>query len=93
MFSFPVVHPVEVAAPPTVLVEVPPGGVFLSDIPGMPGTVLGFALRFFQLFLASMSIYIMTSVHEFVTVSAFWYDLPRVFSFAAPSNSSLLLSV
>ncbi|RLN41929.1 hypothetical protein C2845_PM01G06870 [Panicum miliaceum] len=68
--SRPVVHPMEVAAPANPAQQ--PQGVLMKDLPGMPGTPSGLALRVTQLLLAAVSLAVMSSTSDFATVSAFW---------------------
>ncbi|CAN6301847.1 unnamed protein product [Urochloa humidicola] len=71
--SRPVVHPMEVAAPaPANPVQQPPG-VLMKDLPGMPGTPSGLALRVTQLLFAAVSLAVMSSTSDFASVSAFNY--------------------
>nr|CAB3496725.1 unnamed protein product [Digitaria exilis] len=77
--SRPVVHPMEVAAAaapapapaPANPAQQPPG-VLMKDLPGMPGTPSGLALRVTQLLLAAVSLAAMSSTSDFASVSAFW---------------------
>lgn len=69
------VHPVE--APPS-LPAAPEGTqqaprVRMEYIQGMPATLLGLSLRFFQFFFAAASLSVMASTSDFPSVSAFWY--------------------
>ncbi|XP_048610479.1 CASP-like protein 5A2 isoform X2 [Brassica napus] len=43
----------------------------MEDIQGMPATLLGLALRFFQFFFAAVSLSVMASTNDFPSVSAF----------------------
>ncbi|KAF8673690.1 hypothetical protein HU200_048439 [Digitaria exilis] len=50
-----------------------PPGVLMKDLPGMPGTPSGLALRVTQLLLAAVSLAAMSSTSDFASVSAFCY--------------------
>ncbi|CAF1831940.1 hypothetical protein Bca4012_030239 [Brassica carinata] len=67
------VHPVE--APPPAAAPAGAGTqaprVRMEDIQGMPATLLGLALRFFQFFFAAVSLSVMASTNDFPSVSAF----------------------
>ncbi|KAG2308460.1 hypothetical protein Bca52824_028208 [Brassica carinata] len=68
------VHPVEDPPPATATqVENHPPRVRMDDIEGMPGTLLGVALRFFQFFFAAASLSVMASTSDFPSVTAFCY--------------------
>lgn len=69
--SRPAVHPVE-APPPTDPVE-QPTGVLMKDLPGMPGTAGGLALRLAQFAFAAVALAVMASTNDFPSVSAFCY--------------------
>ncbi|CAL4913179.1 unnamed protein product [Urochloa decumbens] len=82
--SRPVVHPMEVAAPAPAPAaanqaqqqqqpQQQPPGVLMKDLPGMPGTPSGLALRVTQLLLAAISLAAMSSTSDFASVSAFIY--------------------
>ncbi|RID54017.1 hypothetical protein BRARA_G01371 [Brassica rapa] len=67
------VHPVE-APPPAAAPEATQAPrVRMEDIQGMPATLLGLTLRFFQFFFAAASLSVMASTNDFPSVSAFWY--------------------
>ncbi|XP_047311252.1 CASP-like protein 5A2 [Impatiens glandulifera] len=70
--SHPAVHPVE-APPPTTVGENVPARVRMKNIQGMPGTIGGLALRFFQLIFAAASLSIMSTTSDFPSVTAFRY--------------------
>ena len=71
--SRPVVHPMEVAAPaPANPAQQQPPGVLMKDLPGMPGTPSGLALRVTQFLLATVSLAVMSSTSDFASVTAFW---------------------
>jgi len=75
--SRPVVHPMEVAAAPAnPAQQQQPQGVLMKDLPGMPGTPSGLALRVTQFLLAAVSLAVMSSTSDFASVTAFWYPLP-----------------
>ncbi|CAN6290287.1 unnamed protein product [Urochloa humidicola] len=75
--SRPVVHPMEVAAPAPAPAnpaqQQQPPGVLMKDLPGMPGTPSGLALRVTQLLFAAISLAVMSSTSDFASVSAFCY--------------------
>ncbi|RID54018.1 hypothetical protein BRARA_G01371 [Brassica rapa] len=67
------VHPVE-APPPAAAPEATQAPrVRMEDIQGMPATLLGLTLRFFQFFFAAASLSVMASTNDFPSVSAFCY--------------------
>lgn len=59
------------APPPTDPVE-QPTGVLMKDLPGMPGTAGGLALRLAQFAFAGVALGVMASTNDFPSVSAFW---------------------
>lgn len=72
------VHPVEDPPPATEATQQQvennhPPRVRMDDIEGMPGTLLGVALRFFQFFFAAASLSVMASTSDFPSVTAFCY--------------------
>ncbi|KAG2553950.1 CASP-like protein 16 [Panicum virgatum] len=72
--SRPVVHPMEVAAAPAnPAQQQQPQGVLMKDLPGMPGTPSGLALRVTQFLLAAVSLAVMSSTSDFASVTAFCY--------------------
>ncbi|KAL5990641.1 hypothetical protein ACLOJK_011544 [Asimina triloba] len=73
--SHPSVHPVE--APPATDVAHDPRRVRMKDIQGMPGTVGGLALRFFQFAFAVGALCVMASTSDFPSVTAFRCNCPR----------------
>ena len=64
------VHPVE-APPPTTEGENVPR-VRMKDIQGLPGTIGGLVLRFFQFVFAVVALAIMATTSDFPSVTAFW---------------------
>lgn len=64
------VHPVE--DPPATEVGDNPPRVRMDDIEGMPGTLLGLALRFFQFLFAAAALCVMATTSDFPSVTAFW---------------------
>lgn len=68
------VHPVEDPPPPATEVLNPPR-VRMDDIEGMPGTLLGLALRLFQFLFAAAALSVMASTSDFPSVTAFWYTI------------------
>ncbi|KAM7526213.1 hypothetical protein LguiA_016115 [Lonicera macranthoides] len=71
--SRPSVHPVD-APPMTDGANVAPPRVRMKDIPGMPGTAVGLALRLFQFLFALISLSVMLTTTDFPTVTAFSCD-------------------
>ncbi|KAH7435901.1 hypothetical protein KP509_06G083300 [Ceratopteris richardii] len=67
--SRPAVYPVAVPPPITD----PPARLRMKDYQGMPGTMVGLALRLSQLGFAVLSFSIMVSTPDFVQVTAFCY--------------------
>ncbi|GFZ13134.1 CASP-like protein 5A2 [Actinidia eriantha] len=65
------VHPVE-APPPTTEGENAPR-VRMKDIQGLPGTIGGLVLRFFQFVFAVVALAIMATTSDFPSVTAFCY--------------------
>ncbi|CAB4282785.1 unnamed protein product [Prunus armeniaca] len=66
------VHPVEDV--PTTDGAVPhPLRVRMKDLPGMPGTHGGLALRLSQLFFSAAALVVMTTTSDFPSVTAFCY--------------------
>lgn len=71
--SHPSVHPVEVAPlPPTDGRVIVPPIVRMKVIQGMPGTIGGLGLRFFQFAYAVVSLVVMSTTSDFPSVTAFW---------------------
>ncbi|XP_010542592.1 PREDICTED: CASP-like protein 5A2 [Tarenaya hassleriana] len=64
------VHPVE--DPPATEADNAPR-VRMDNIQGMPGTLLGLALRFFQFLFAAASLCVMATTSDFPSVTAFCY--------------------
>ena len=64
------------AAPANPAQQQQPQGVLMKDLPGMPGTPSGLALRVTQFLLAAVSLAVMSSTSDFASVTAFWYPLP-----------------
>ncbi|KAF8009038.1 hypothetical protein BT93_J0122 [Corymbia citriodora subsp. variegata] len=64
------VHPVE-DPPMTEGVNAP--RVRMKDIQGMPATIGGLALRFFQFLFAAAALCVMATTSDFPSVTAFWY--------------------
>ncbi|CAF2165184.1 hypothetical protein IGI04_027206 [Brassica rapa subsp. trilocularis] len=68
------VHPVEAPPPAAAAPEATQAPrVRMEDIQGMPATLLGLTLRFFQFFFAAASLSVMASTNDFPSVSAFCY--------------------
>ncbi|KAI3849731.1 hypothetical protein MKW98_026645 [Papaver atlanticum] len=79
--SHPSVHPIEIRPDTGGGVVVVGGGddenagprVRMRDIQGMPGTLLGLSLRLCQFAFAVVSVCIMASTSDFISVTAFCY--------------------
>lgn len=70
------VHPVEDV--PTTDGAVPhPLRVRMKDLPGMPGTHGGLALRLSQLFFSAAALVVMATTSDFPSVTAFWWVAPH----------------
>ncbi|CAH8386084.1 unnamed protein product [Eruca vesicaria subsp. sativa] len=68
------VHPVEAPPPaPAATQADQPPRVRMEDIQGMPATLLGLSLRFFQFFFAAASLSVMATTSDFPSVTAFCY--------------------
>ncbi|XP_076903351.1 CASP-like protein 5A2 [Bidens hawaiensis] len=83
--SHPSVHPVE--APPA---DGRPARVRMKVIQGMPATIGGLSLRFFQFAYAVVSLAVMVSTSDFPSVTAFCYLVAAV---ALQSMWSLSLAI
>ncbi|MFS7959104.1 hypothetical protein Hanom_Chr08g00686731 [Helianthus anomalus] len=70
--SHPSVHPVEAASlPPADKRGVVPLRVRMKVLQGMPGTIGGLSLRFCQFAYAVVSLAVMASTSDFLSVTAF----------------------
>ncbi|KAJ0777862.1 hypothetical protein HanOQP8_Chr02g0076291 [Helianthus annuus] len=66
-------HPVEAAPlPPADGRAVVPPRVRMKVIQGMPGTIDGLSLQFYQFAYAVVSFAVMASTSDFPSVTAFW---------------------
>ncbi|OIV98799.1 hypothetical protein TanjilG_25045 [Lupinus angustifolius] len=72
----PSVHPIE-APPLTDNAAILPRQT-LKDVQGMPGTIGGFILRFFQFSFSIASLSVMSSTNDFPSVTAFRYLVAAV---------------
>lgn len=68
--SYPSVHPVEAPPPLTEGANAPRAR--MKDIQGMPGTIGGLVLRFFQFVFAAVALSVMATTSDFPSVTAFW---------------------
>ncbi|PON50932.1 CASP-like protein 5A [Trema orientale] len=72
--SHPTVHPVEAPSPaPAPAAENPRPRGRMEDLPGMPGTPCGLALRLVQFAFALVGLSVMASTADFPSVSAFCF--------------------
>ncbi|RVW32108.1 CASP-like protein 5A1 [Vitis vinifera] len=71
--SHPAVHPIE--APPLTDAANGAPRARMKDIQGMPGTLGGLVLRFFQFAFAAVSLCVMATTSDFPSVTAFWYGI------------------
>ncbi|KAJ9684611.1 hypothetical protein PVL29_016867 [Vitis rotundifolia] len=74
--SHPAVHPIE--APPLTDAANGAPRARMKDIQGMPGTLGGLVLRFFQFAFAAVSLCVMATTSDFPSVTAFCYLVAAV---------------
>lgn len=72
------VHPVE-DVPTTEGAAGPnPPRVRMKDLPGMPGTPAGLALRLSQFLFSAAALAVMATTSDFPSVTAFWWVHPHI---------------
>jgi hypothetical protein len=53
----------------------------MKDLPGMPGTPAGLALRLSQFLFSAAALAVMATTSDFPSVTAFWWVHPHIIMF------------